>query len=601
MALITICKAQLFVISTGHEKDVISPTIVNMSNFIGPERMSGIMKLSDYIADYIASLGVRHVFTLPGGFSMHLNDSIAHHPKLTPVYMLHEAGAAIAAEAYAKASGGIGVCVVTAGPGCTNALTGVASAWLDSTPLLVISGDARMAHLKARDDFGLRQGGPQDIDIMQMIRPITKHSFSAGPRFVDVMMNEAVKWAMEGRRGPIWIDIPLDVQAAQIEPKATRPDIQLRHMLDVTRVITLLKESKRPIILAGAGVQNSRDEFLRLIDLLQVPVLTTWAAMDLIDYDHPLFIGRPGVVAARGANFALQNADLILAIGARLDPQTIGFERDQFAPNAKKIMVDIDQAELDKLGDMYIDLPICADAGDFIRAMLATCYECLRPEWLAYCQDWKERYPFTGNAETYHMIDMICELSTPDDVFVVSPSCMAGAIFMAGFHQKAGQRIISSHGLGAMGWATPAAIGAALATGRRVTVIDGDGSFAQNVQELEVMRRLNLPIRFFVFNNDGYASIRNSQNKAFGRLSGADESSGLSLPNIEDISRAYHIDYGLLTPPSIFEFFVPRNEMLAPRVQSEMLPDGTWHGGRLDDMWPYLTRDEYAENMQCLT
>jgi acetolactate synthase-1/2/3 large subunit len=172
---------------------------------------------------------------------------------------------------------------------------------------------------------------------------------------------------------------------------------------------------------------------------------------------------------------------------------------------------------------------------------------------------------------------------------------------MAGFHQKAGQRIISSHGLGAMGWATPAAIGAALATGRRVTVIDGDGSFAQNVQELEVMRRLNLPIRFFVFNNDGYASIRNSQNKAFGRLSGADESSGLSLPNIEDISRAYHIDYGLLTPPSIFEFFVPRNEMLAPRVQSEMLPDGTWHGGRLDDMWPYLTRDEYAENMQCLT
>ena len=387
------------------------------------------MRLADYVMSFVARQGVKHVFLLTGGGAMHLNDALARCNDLTFICNHHEQASAIAAENYSKATNNLGVALVTTGPGGTNAITGVVGAWLDSTPMLVISGQVKRADRMYRPDgtpLGVRQRGSQEVDIVSLVKPITKYAVTIDdPQSIRYHFEKAVHLARTGRPGPVWIDIPIDVQAAPIEPDAMRsfdPAESSQHSQDdldtqVRDVIAQLNQSERPFVFAGNGVRVSgaAAAFEKLVRRLNVPVGLTWMAMDLLDDDDPLFVGRPGTVASRGANFALQNADFVLVIGTRLDPPLMGWDPQQFARGAYKTVVDIDPAELRKL-EGAIDNPICADARTFIDRMLQA-NSVLdknknkdRSPWLQRCQDWKARYPIVlpehrapGLVSVYHL------------------------------------------------------------------------------------------------------------------------------------------------------------------------------------------------------
>jgi acetolactate synthase-1/2/3 large subunit len=351
----------------------------------------------------------------------------------------------------------------------------------------------------------------------------------------------------------------------------------------------LFRESTKPIILLGGGARNASKEIINFAVLHDIPIQTTWNAIDIISWEHTHFVGRPGIIAPRGANFSIQNCDLLIAIGARLDPSTIAFEYSKFAPKAKKVLIDIDAGEAKKIPNL--DLFIHQDANIFSQN-LAKIKIGKFSDWLKQCQEWKEKYTLEGKTVSYELLNNLNTNMSPDDILVLSTTGMVGgSIFPAGFKQKNGQRVIlSSCGLGSMGAGTPSAVGVAIASGKRVICVDGDGSFMQNIQELEVVFRLQLPITFFVVRNGGYASIRNSEQRAFGRLSGADMNSGLTLPLIGNIAEAFSIQSYIYEPkrikeylsdePKVIEVLAPHDELLIPRV----IFDGR---GSLEDMWPY--------------
>ena len=597
------------------------------------------VKLSDYVFQFLAAHGVRHVFEVTGGGAMHLNDSLGANPDIEYICTAHEQGAAMAAESYAKVADALGVCVVTSGPGATNALTGVAGAWLDSTPMLVLSGQVKRADLKGTT--GVRQMGVQEVDIVAMATPITKYAVTImEPADIRYHLERAVHLAVTGRPGPVWLDIPLDVQGATVDEATLRgfsPEPVDPAAADapaptgaldpaVQRTIALLNAAERPVVLVGNGVRlaGARAELRTLIDALGVPVLTTWPAHDLVPDDHLLMIGRPGPVAPRGANFALQNSDFVLAIGARLDLVVTGYAPQNFARAAKKVMVDIDAAELRKMGHV-VDVPVHADAKDFIRAMtrgLATVVRRDRAAWDARCREWKTRYPvvlaeyrgLASGVSTYVLAEAIAAASASEDVIVSGSSGAGIEIFCLAVTLREGQRIFLTTALGAMGNGIPATIGACLAHGRRrVIAVDGDGGLQLNIQELEVIRRLALPVKLFVLNNDGYASIRTSQARYFNRLAGADATSGVTLPPLEGIARAYGLPYAriehdrdlvaqvhaLLDAPGpvVIEVMTPREEPRAPSLSSMRKPDGSMVSRPLEDLWPFLPRDEFLANM----
>ena len=594
------------------------------------------MKLSDWVFRFVADLGVKHVFEVTGGGAMHLNDSLGQCQEIEYICTLHEQAAAMAAESYAKIANAIGVCLVTTGPGGTNALTGVAGAWLDSTPMLVISGQVKRADLKG--STGVRQMGVQEVDVVAMATPITKYAVTVlEPNDIRFHMEQAVHMARTGRPGPVWVDIPLDVQGAMIDESALRPftpailgqsEIIAHHELAaaVGRTITLLNAAERPVLFIGNGVRlaNARAEMRTLVERLGIPVLTTWPAHDMVPDDHPLMIGRPGPVAPRGANFALQNSDFLLSLGARLDLVVTGYAPQNFARAAQKVMVDIDAAELRKMNGT-IQLPVCADAKAYILELLRQLGD-VRPRnrasWDARCRAWKTKYPVvlpeyrgldTG-VSTYVLAEAISHASAADDVIVSGSSGAGIEIFCLAATLKEGQRIFLTTALGAMGNGVPGVIGACLAHGRRRTItVDGDGGLQLNIQELETIRRLDLPIKLFVLNNDGYASIRTSQSRYFGRLAGADDSSGVTLPPLDGMAKAYGLPYaridhdGGLTErvralldapgPCVIEVRTPREEPRAPSLSSMRKPDGSMVSKPLEDLWPFLPRDEFLANM----
>lgn len=594
------------------------------------------MKLSDYVFRFVASLGVKHVFMLPGGGAMHLVDSLGHNRDLEFVCNLHEQACAIAAEAYARVTNNLGVTLVTTGPGGTNAITGVAGAWLESTPCMIISGQVKVADMKGA--LGVRQIGSQELDIVSIVRPITKYAVTVtDPSSIRYHLEKAIHIAKEGRPGPVWIDIPLDVQAAQVEPTALRafdPWTEIgsepKHAelsKPVTETILLLNAAKRPVLLAGNGVHLAGAEkaFLQLVSLLSIPVLTTWMGTDLLWDEHPLFFGKPGTVASRGANFALQNADAVLSIGARLDFAVTGFDQSQFARAARKIIVDIDAAEIRKL-KMNIDVPVQADALDFVQEMLkqkATIGNRDRHDWVGRCEGWKRKYPVVlpeywqqkDFVNTYVLSSVLSEELTENDVIIPGSSGAAIDTFWLSFRIKKGQRLFSTGGLGAMGFGIPAAIGGCLASGRKRTIsIDGDGGFQLNIQELETVSRLGLPIKCFVLNNNGYSSIRSMQRNYFqGHLVACDSSSGLTLPDLGKISAAYGLPYiriqdhgrlreavrGVLDTegPVICEIMASPDQVIGPRVTSVIRQDGSMRSKPLEDLWPFLAREEFLSNM----
>ena len=594
------------------------------------------MKLSDYVMHAVAEAGAKHVFMLPGGGAMHLNDSLGRSNRLEYICNLHEQASAIAAEAYARVTNGLGVAMVTAGPGSTNAITGVAGAWLDSTPVIVLSGQVKRADLKGSS--GLRMLGVQEIDITTIVRSITKYAMTiVDPESARYHVEKAIHLALSGRRGPVWLDFPLDVQAAQIDPEsqrgfdplelaAAKTDDPERLRAAVCTVIAMLREAQRPVIVAGNGIRSAGavDRFRCLVDRLEVPVLTTWLGLDLIADDHPLHFGRPGGIAPRGANFTLQNSDLLLVIGARMDMALTAYAHDRLARGAKKIMVDIDPAEISKMRTT-IHVPVVSDAGDFIDEMLrqvppGESYR--RDPWRERCRDWRDRYPLVlpshrepnDGVSMYHFSEVLSEELDASDVIAPGSSGFASEMFILNFKVKEGQRIFHNRGTGAMGFGLPASIGACVASGRRRTVsVDGDGGFQMNIQELATVANHALPIKFFVVNNRGYASIRSSQQNYFNLLVGADDSSGLRLPDVGKVAEAYGVPTRHIDDPSqlrdrirevldaegpvVCEVKVPADEPRLPRVSSSQRADGSMVSKPLEDLWPFLDREEFLANM----
>lgn len=592
------------------------------------------MKLSDYVIDFIAKQGVRHVFMVPGGGAMHLDDALGRHGGIEYVSNLHEQASAMAAETYAKATGNLGVALFTAGPGGTNAVTGVAGAWLDSTPCLFISGQAKRSDL--RGESGVRQMGVQEVDIVAVVTPLTKYAVLVmDPATIRYHLERGTYLARSGRPGPVWIDIPLDVQAATIDPETLpgfdpevgiRPPERSNLTQRVARVVELLNNAERPIILAGNGIRlaGAQSDFLELVEFLGTPVLATWLAADLLPYHHDLYIGKPGTVAPRGANFALQNSDFLLSIGSRLDFTITGYAPDRLARAAKKVMVDVDPAELGKL-KQYIDLAVCADAGDFVRELLAQKQSIRRKDrspWLSRCREWKAKYPVVlpehrqpnQRVSTYYFGEILSEELAENELIVSGSSGAGIEIFQHVLRIKSGQRLFHTTALGAMGYGLPAAIGACLGSGRRQTVcVDGDGGVQLNIQELATVRRLDLPIKLFILNNNGYSSIRTSQKRWFGRLTGADETSGLTLPDIMKVAAAYGLptvrieDQGDLRPQVRAVLDAPGaivcdvvslpDEARMPSLSAAQRADGSLISKPLEDLWPFLDRAEFLSNM----
>lgn len=594
-----------------------------------------MIKLSDYVMQFVAAQGVRHVFLLPGGGCMHLVDSLGRCRELEFVCNLHEQACAIAADAYGQYTNNLGVCLVTTGPGGTNTITGVAAAWLDSTPCLFLSGQVKRPDMVG--NRGVRQMGFQEIDIVRLVRPITKYAETVmEPEAIRYHLEKAVYLARTGRPGPVWLDIPLDVQAAMVEPADLKgfagpednpspaPEALSQQ---VQEVIRLLNQAERPVILAGNGVRlaQARAEFFELLEILKVPVLATWKMIDFFPESYWLYAGRPGSVGQRGANFTQQNADLIITIGARLDFGQIGFNHANFARGAKKIMVDVDPAEIGKMM-LPLHLPICADARAFLQEFLRQATGAAakdRSDWLSRCKQWQAQYPVIlpeywqqqDYVNSYVLIAVLAEEMSGEDLLIPGSSGACSELTMQAFPVKAGQRIFNSEGLGPMGFGIAASIGGCLASGRQRTIcVDGDGGFHMNTQELETVKRLNLPIKFFVLNNQGYGSIRATQRNYFnGFYVASSPDSGLTLPDTVKVAEAYgipalrlenHNDLKVKVRqilncegPFVCEVMTSLEQMTMPRVSSMQRPDGTMVSKPLEDLWPFLDRREFLANM----
>jgi acetolactate synthase-1/2/3 large subunit len=599
------------------------------------------MKLSDYVVRFIAEQGVKHVFLVTGGGAMHLNQSLSAETAIEPVCNSHEQASAMCAEAYSKVTNHLGVCMVTTGPGGTNAVTGVTGAWLDSTPMLIVSGQVKRPDRmfdKNGQPLGMRQLGVQEVDIVSIVKPITKYAVTVlDPAEIRYHMEKAVYLALNGRPGPVWVDIPLDVQASPIDDPATLrgfdpseledSDENTNLKLEVRLLIEKLNRAERPLLFAGNGIRLARAtaEFEELRHLLRIPSVATWCAADLVPSDEPTFVGRPGSVATRGANFALQNCDFLLAVGVRLDFAITGYAPHNLAREAHKAAVDIDAAELAKLHP-HLQQPICADAKAFLRELLRQ-KDSIRMRdhsaWDARCADWKTRYPVVtdehrnpdSRVSIFHLAEVIGSESSPDDLLVSGSSGSGIEIFLLACPTRNGQRIYHTAGLGAMGYGLPMALAVSIGGGRKRTIlVDGDGGFQFNIQELETASRLKLPVKFFVLNNDGYASIRASQTGYFGKPSiGCDSRTGLTVPDLGKIAAAYNIPCIVIenqkhlhedvrralemAGPVMVDVRVIPDEVRAPRLQSYQRPDGSFVSKPLEDLFPFLPREEFLANM----
>jgi len=593
-------------------------------------------KISEYIADFLAEKGVKHVFTVTGGGAMHLNDAFGHHPKLTCVYNHHEQASAIAAEGYVRMSGKMPAVCVTSGPGGTNAITGVLGAWLDSIPMFVVSGQVKRETTVYATDVPLRQLGDQEYNIVASIKPMTKYAaIVLDPNQIAVHLEKAWYLATHGRPGPVWLDVPLDMQAAIVEtdelPHYDSREDDERQVprydgIRTSEIVEKLKIAQRPVLLLGTGVRlaDARDEVLRFAEVARLPIVTAWDAHDLVWDDHELYCGRPGTIGTRGGNFVIQNCDLLLVFGCRMNIRMISYSHHVFAKNAYKIVVDIDEAELRK-PTVKVDMPVWADLRDVVADLnkrdLASVRSAAHDEWLAWCKSVNVRYPVvlpeyrdpSKSLNPYVFMQDFFKGLREDDQVV----CGNGSACVIGFQAaviKRHTRLFTNSGCAAMGYGFPAALGACVArSGQRVICIDGDGSFQMNLQELQtvIYNRLNLKIIYF--NNNGYHSIRQTQTNLFkGRpLVGVCDGNGLSFPEAERIADAYRIPFMRVTTegeiaslisamdfdgPFLAEVVVDPSQNFAPKLSSRVLPDGKIVSPEIDDMFPFLPRDEYEAN-----
>jgi len=583
------------------------------------------MKLSDYVISIISEY-TKHVFLVSGGGCIHLVDSLSK-SNIELIPTLHEQGASIAAESYSQYTNKIGVALVTTGPGSTNALTGVASAWLDSIPMLLLTGQVQ--NKDRVGNSGVRQMGFQEIDTIGIYKSITKYAVTVSdPKMVKYNLEKALWLAMNGRPGPVVLDIPLDVQAAEIEPdelESFYPNVINYNLSNIKDISKKLSQAKRPILLVGNGVRlaNALPEFYEFIEKTKIPVLTTWKALDLIEEEHPQYVGRPGGVGQRGANFNQQNSDFILVIGARLDHGQLAYQPQYFAREAIKCIVDIDKNEISKL-NINVDYPIEMDAKLFLKELNDNVDKLNINEWLDFCKNLYKKYPVIldeyldttkKNINNYAFIDALSHTMPENSLLIPGSSGACSEVTMQSLKCKNGTRVYNSEGLGSMGFGIPAAIGGCIASNKQETIcIDGDGGFFMNIQELELVYRYQLPIKFFILNNNGYGSIRTTQNTHFGgNLVVSDSTSGLTLPSIELNSAAYKIPFikienqknlkedikSVLNYPGpvICELTIDPDHKTFPKASVYKKEDGSFATRPMEDLAPFLEREEYLNNL----
>lgn len=598
---------------------------------VGSEEMK--VKVAEYIADFFVKRGVEQVFTVTGGGAMHLNDAFGHNENLNCIYNHHEQACAIAAEGYARLTGNIALVCVTSGPGGTNAITGVLGGWLDSIPMFVISGQVKTETTTWSTELPLRQLGDQEFQIADCVTGMTKYAIMiTDPTKIRYHLEKAWFLCHHGRKGPVWIDVPLDVQAAIVETEQLKGYEEAEQGTVVyetsytQRILKKIEAAKRPVILAGTGIRlgNAYEEFLHVVKQLQIPVVTAWNAHDLLPEDADCYCGRPGTVGLRGGNFVVQNSDLLIVMGCRLNIRQISYHYESFAKNAYKIMIDIDENELKK-PTIKIDMPIHADIKDVLTDMykdLAKNHFCYHHSiWLEQAKRLHQKYPAvlpsyrveTQSLNPYVFIDGLFDCLKEEDIIVCGNGSACVITFQAA-KIKRGQRLFTNSGCAAMGYGFPAALGCAVAKkGKRVICIDGDGSFQMNIQELQTVVYHNLNMKIIILNNNGYHSIRQTQTNLFrGPLVGVSDDNGISFPDLERIAYAYQLPFvRVMTEsrmkealsdvlrtdgPVLCEVVVDEKQNFEPKLSSKVLPDGSIVSPDIDDMFPFLTRKEYQEN-----
>ena len=609
------------------------------------------IRLADYVANFLADKGVTDVFSVVGGGAMHLNDALGHHDKLKVLYNHHEQACAIAAESYARLENKIAAVCVTTGPGGTNALTGVVGGWLDSIPMFIVSGQVRYdttARYTSQFTEGLplRAVGDQEYDIVKSVIPMTKYAtMIEDPLDIKYALEKGWHLATTGRPGPVWIDIPVNYQGMYIETDELRDydpsedDINLPPEVSddtVKEVIELIKNAKRPVLHAGYGIRLSGgyDSFRSVLDKLNIPVVTYWNAIDLIEDDNPLYCGRAGNMGDRPGNWAIQNADLIVAVGTRISIRQVGYNFTTWAPKAKVVMVDIDRAEMKK-HTIHVDKPIWADAKDFLQKLDKAANETLKADgtehisnqekWIEICQGWKKDYPVVTdknraeNGSTANVYEFVRYLSSqlPKKSLTAVSNGACCVVGNQAFVIKEGTRVANNSAIASMGYGLPAAIGTCVGGGRVNTVcLEGDGSIMMNLQELQTILTNKLPIKIFLINNNGYHSIRITQTNLFSehcKVGIGPESGDLSFPEYEKIAKAFGYRYFsarsneemhkvvdevlALEGPVFCEIFTDTKQVWEPKSATKRLPDGTLVSPPLEDLAPFLPAEELEKIM----
>lgn len=591
------------------------------------------VKVSDYVVQRLVESGITDVFMLTGGGAMHLNDSFGKHLGMCKTFFHHEQSCAIAAESYYRLTNRLPVINVTTGPGGTNAITGVYGAWVDSIGMIVVSGQVKWETVVRSTGLPLRQLGDQEVDIVRLVESITKYAVMiTDPQVVPYHLERALHLAVAGRPGPVWLDIPMNVQGAYINLDTVsgydpmEDNVVYETKLDEVcdEILHRLERAERPVILAGSGVWLSgrHQQFIQLIEKLKVPVTTAWNSNDLVSNDNPYYAGRPGTVGDRPGNFTVQNADFLLVLGCRLNIRMIGYNWDAFARDAFKVMIDIDANELKK-PTVSPDLPVHADLRDVLPKLLAMNYMPSRhhSKWLEWCQERRQRYPVvqpeywqSSAVNNYCFVQALFGELGENDIVITANGAAAVVTFQAAIIKK-GQRLYHNSGSAPMGYDLPAAIGACIASGgKRIICIAGDGSIQLNLQELQTIVGYELPIKLFILNNDGYLSIKQTQQNYFnGRFVGCNPGSGVTFPDFGRLAAAYDIPYHACRThdemcqairttlagdgPQICELFLDLDQGFAPKLASRQLADGRIVSPALEDMFPFLPRDELKQNM----
>jgi acetolactate synthase-1/2/3 large subunit len=584
------------------------------------------MRVADYIVNKIHEMGVNRIFTITGGGAMFLNDAVFRHPDMQAICGHHEQASAMSAVGYAKYSGKLGVVMPTTGCGCTNTITGLLDGWQDNVPMMFVSGQINSYQTMDNYDTPLRQIGVQEADVIAIVKSITKYAVLVkDPKTIRYHVERAIHEAFSGRPGPVWLDIPLDVQSAMIDPNELDgyeiPDTSTKVTLnDFQELLEHQSTSKRPVILAGNGIRLSgaKEEFISFIEKYNIPVVNTYLAADLLPTDHPLNIGRVGIKGNRAANFALQNSDLLITIGTRLGIPVTGYIYENFAREAKIVVVDIDENE-HKKGTIKIDQFIHADAKYFLENAEL---EYVSDSWSKTCLQWREDWPVflpehmddTDGISFYGFMKVLSGCMGDDDI-VVSDAGSAYYVSSQAVHLDKNQRYITSGAQADMGFTLPASIGVSVARGGKPVIgIAGDGSFQLNMQEIQTMVHNKLPVKMFVWNNNGYLSIRTTQRKFFDDgFIGTDVDSGISFPDLSKIAYAYGVKYVNVSEidnledkinetmshdgPVICEVMCKEWDEVLPTIGSKKLPDGKMFSRPLEDMYPFLTREEFLSKM----